>query len=65
MGYRQSDSLIVPKKVGNAARGKGATQNRSFRGHISRAQERRYGERKKVNNKAITTEMPQPHRKVF
>ena len=30
MDYRQSDSLIVPKKAGNSAGGKGATQNRSF-----------------------------------
>ena len=30
MGYRQSDSFIVLKKAGNAAGGKGATQNHSF-----------------------------------
>ena len=30
MDYRQSDSFIIPKKAGNVARGKEATQNHSF-----------------------------------
>jgi len=35
MGYRQSDSFIVLKKAGNAAGGKGATQNRGDEGRVA------------------------------
>jgi len=43
MGYRESDSFVVPMKAGNAAGGKEATHGSAARGNTGRSQQRGTG----------------------
>ena len=50
MRHRESDSLVVPVKAGNAAGGKEATHGSAVRGNTSRSQKRRTGDNETVQH---------------